>query len=105
MQTFRLTSTGRNILRPDELAFQPREEIPYKSFHPDLQIDEPLEILEGDHTQYAGLRDSLVTYKSENSYVLKALLNAKIENVKPVGVQTENINPQEKNLDIKLQNN
>ncbi|CAA21075.1 Mst2 complex subunit nto1 [Schizosaccharomyces pombe] len=101
MQTFRLTSTGRNILRPDELAFQPREEIPYKSFHPDLQIDEPLEILEGDHTQYAGLRDSLVTYKSENSYVLKALLNAKIENVKPVGVQTENINPQEKKFGYK----
>ncbi|WBW71663.1 histone acetyltransferase complex PHD finger subunit Nto1 [Schizosaccharomyces osmophilus] len=90
MQAISNTLDGPSFSRPEDLAFQPREEIPYRVFYPDLRTDEPLEVVED---RYSEFDSSLFSYQPPSSYVVKTLPEAKVENIKVVDYHTDSLPP------------
>ncbi|EPY50671.1 histone acetyltransferase complex subunit Nto1 [Schizosaccharomyces cryophilus OY26] len=93
MQAIPNSLDGPSLLRPEDLAFQPREEISYRVFYPDLRTDEPLEVIENTYPELSGIDSSLFSYQPTSSYVVKTLPEAKVENIKVVDYHTDTLPP------------
>ncbi|EEB07541.1 histone acetyltransferase complex subunit Nto1 [Schizosaccharomyces japonicus yFS275] len=83
----------------EQLAFQPREEIPYAVFHPTLNIQQPLKIV--NRTEYDNLQ-RFEYYKNGpnqySSYVVKTLPVAKVQVIEESKVDTSTIQPKYKSF-------